>query len=193
MHGILLFADWSWKSVDWTLSMRWVDGRLSVSDPALYLSQWSISSNLLSLICFYSLLRISIGVAWSKRSHNLISLTLLLPLILQADIVAISGSPFWNLIELADVHELLWTFHVDLKAAAHLGSLCSALDAARNQLATLSANVMLMWLPNIVVQQASWLVNRMHAGNANLLLAWPHWISDRACSPWLLHWCQFIF
>ena len=82
MHGILLFADWSWTSIDWTLPMRWVDGRLSVSDSALHLSQWSVSSNLISLVYFYSLLRFSIGVTWRKRSHNLIPLTLMLPLIL---------------------------------------------------------------------------------------------------------------
>ena len=98
----------------------------------------------------------------------------MLPLILQANIVAISGSPFWNLIELADVHELLWTFHVDLKAAAHLGSLGSTLVTTGNQFTTLSAGVILRWLPSIDVQQPSRLVDRMHAGNASLLLAWPH-------------------
>ena len=77
------------------------------------------------------------------------------------------------MVEFADVHQLLWTLHIDLKAAAHLGSLGSTLVSAGNLLAAMGANVMLWWVPSIVVEQPSRLVDRMHAGNASLLLAWP--------------------
>ena len=103
---------------------------MSVSTPDLDLSQRTIASNLFSLITIDSLLRLSVRVARSKRSHHLISLSLLLSFILQADIITECSSPFWNLVEFADVHQLLRTLHIDLKAAAHLGSLYSTLVAA---------------------------------------------------------------